>query len=366
MRVLIYGFSGKILGGIETFILNMNEHMSSDTVFDYIIDGDTCVYRDRIERRGGRILFVPGVRKHPLGYVSTFRKILKEQKRQGTYILYIQLFSMANMLPAFLGKMLGYKVILHAHNNGLQSKSKIYEYIHLAGKHLSKKVRFVRFTNSQLSSDFMFGKGVDSTLIYNAIDTDKFSFHKEWRSDARQEVNCTDKTVVGFVGRFFSPKNPLFMLRVFAEYKHLNPDSMLWIVGEGDMKDDMLALANELGISNSIYWWGRRNDVNRLMCGMDMLLQPSNFEGLGIVLVEAQATGLPVVTSVDVVPEEAKASDHFYTVSLNDAPKHWAEVCHEALFSNASNNRYAKKIIEEYDINKQALGLEKEIHRTLK
>lgn len=365
MRVLIYGFSGKILGGIETFILNMNEHMSGDTVFDYIIDGDTCVYRDSIERRGGRILFVRGVRKNPLGYVSTFRKILKEQKRQGTNILYIQLFSMANMLPAFLGKILGYKVILHAHNNGLQSKSKLYEFIHLAGKYLSKKVGFVRFTNSQLSSDFMFGKGVYSTLIYNAIDTDKFSFLKEWRDATRQEANCTDKTVVGFVGRFFSPKNPLFMLRVFAEYKRLNPDSMLWIVGEGDMKDDMLALANELGISNSIYWWGRRNDVNRLMCGMDLLLQPSIFEGLGIVLVEAQATGLAVVTSADVVPDEAKASDHFHKVSLNAEPKCWAELCHEVLLNSTSDNRFSNRIIEEYDINKQALVLEKEIRQTL-
>lgn len=76
MHILIYGFSGKTLGGIETFIMNMNEHMSPDTIFDYIIDGEECVYSERIEKRGGRIFFVPGVKKHPLRYVKTFRKIL--------------------------------------------------------------------------------------------------------------------------------------------------------------------------------------------------------------------------------------------------------------------------------------------------
>lgn len=54
MRVLIYGFTGNVLGGIEVYTLNMSEYMSDDCVFDYIVDGDECAYRERITKRGGK------------------------------------------------------------------------------------------------------------------------------------------------------------------------------------------------------------------------------------------------------------------------------------------------------------------------
>lgn len=324
MHILVYGFSGKILGGIETFILNMNEHMSCDCIFDYIIDGYECVYSDRIERRGGTIFYVPGVKKHPLGYVSQFIKTLKEQKAKGTNVLYIQLFSMANMLPALLAKWLGYKVILHAHNNGLQNKNRLYKVIHDFGKALTKRMNFIRFTNSSLSSDFMFGKGIQSELIYNAIDDSRFSFSQEIRDKVRAEQGCGNKIVVGFVGRFMLQKNPVFMIQVFAEMLKKQPNCELWIVGEGELKNAMLQEVEHLHISAAVKWLGRRNDVEQLMQGMDLLLQPSLFEGLGIVLVEAQATGLPVVTSAEVVPTEAKATKIIYFQSLDTKPMEWA------------------------------------------
>lgn len=340
MRVLIYGFSGKILGGIETFILNMNEHMSKDTIFDYVIDGDVCVYSERIEKRGGKIFFVPGVRKNPLSYIKTFWRTLGEQRKEGTNLFYVQLFSMANMLPVFLAKLRGYKVILHAHNNGLQSKGRIYKMIHLLGKALTRKGNYIRFTNSQLSSDFMFGKGVKSELIYNAIDTDKFSFRQEWRDATRDEMASGNNTVIGFVGRLSRQKNPLFMLEIFAEYHKLNPNSELWIVGEGELKEDMNKKIDSLKILPFVKWLGRRNDVEKLMCGMDLLLQPSLFEGLGIVLIEAQATGLMCITSKTVVPQESKVSNRICFISLDKSYSAWASLIAEILMPYKSNRDF--------------------------
>lgn len=356
MHILVYGFSGKILGGIETFIMNMNEHMSPDTVFDYIIDGEECVYSDRIERRGGHIFYVPGVKRNPLQYVRTFRKILEEQKREGTHVLYIQLFSMANMLPAILGKRAGYKVILHAHNNGLQNKNSIYKFIHLLGKRITRNGDYVRFTNSSLSSDFMFGKGVKSELIYNAIDTEKFSFHQEIREKVRTEQGCGDNTVVGFVGRFMLQKNPVFMIQVFAELLRRMPNCELWIVGEGELKEAMQQEIDKQGISSAVKWLGRRNDVEHLMQGMDLLLQPSLFEGLGIVLIEAQATGLRVVSTADVVPVEAKATERIQFVSLYESASVWAIACVEMLDRRC--DRMGSDMPDCFKIEKEACRLE--------
>lgn len=360
MRVLVYGFSGKILGGIETFILNMNEHMSPNCVFDYIIDGDTCVYKERIERKGGRVFFVPCLRKNPLGYIIKYLKILKEQNSKGTSIIYIQLFSMANMLPAIFAKKIGYKVVLHAHNNGLQSKSKVYGLIHLAGKMLTKGVDYIRFTNSSLSSSFMFGEGVKSELIYNAIDTQQFSFNPEIRKAVREEQRTNNKVVIGFVGRFSPQKNPIFMLKIFAELVKKIENCELWIVGEGVMKDEMEAEVEKLGIVASIKWLGRRNDVNRLMMGMDLLLQPSIFEGLGIVLIEAQATGLPVVASEGVIPVEAAATPLIKFVNLEDSTITWANVCisHLKISNQGEREQIAKNFPKSFCISQEAPRLE--------
>ena len=366
MHILVYGFSGKILGGIETFILNMNEHMSSDCIFDYIIDGNECVYRERIEKRGGSVFYVPAVKITPFKYIKTFHRILKEQRNSGTNVLYIQLFSMANVLPALIAKKAGYKVILHSHNNGLQNKNILYKWIHLVGKRLTRNGDYIRLTNSRLSGDFMFGKGLKSEVIYNAIDLQKFAFKQDIRDRIRMENDGEGKVVIGFVGRFMMQKNPIFMLQVFAELTKIVENCELWIVGEGEMKDAMDAEVVRLGIGNSVKWLGRRSDVNELMMGMDLLLQPSIFEGLGIVLVEAQATGLPVVASAEVIPEEAAATPLIKFVRLSESSFKWADECIRQIRQTRINNYRQGKLVfpEEFDINQEAKRLERVIANT--
>ena len=363
MRVLVYGFSGKILGGIETFILNMNDHMSPDTIFDYIIDGDECVYKERIGHKGGHIFFVPGVRRNPIKYVSSFWKTLGIQRKRGTILFYVQLFSMANIIPLFLAKIRGYKVILHSHNNGLQSKSKVYEIIHLVGKSLTSHVNFIRFTNSSISSDFMFGKGMKSELIYNAIDLEKFSFHQDIRNRVRHDQGCNNKIVIGFVGRLSREKNPVFMIEIFAEMLKQKSDCELWIVGEGESRNNMELEVEKQGIAHSVKWFGRRKDVEQLMQGMDLLLQPSKFEGLGIVLVEAQATGLPVVTSAEVVPDEAKASSILHRIKLDVPVSVWASECVNFIEERNGMSRNAEDVdfTPNFDIRLEARRLENKL-----
>ena len=360
MRVLVYGFSGKILGGIETFILNMNEHMSPNCVFDYVIDGNECVYSELIEKRGGKVFFVPGVRKHPVGYILGLWKILGAQKRDGTELFYYQLFSMANIVPAILAKIKGYKVILHAHNNGLQSKGKVYKVIHLMGKRISRSLNAVHFTNSKLSSDYMFGPNVHSEVIYNAIDLQRFAFCQEARDKVRKIIGSEERIVVGFVGRLSRQKNPVFMLRTFAEIARKVEKCELWIVGEGELKTIMVEEIEKLDVGDKIKWLGRRGDVNELMMGMDLLLQPSLFEGLGIVLIEAQATGLPVITSKDVIPEEAVATPLIKFVSLDDNPSTWADKCISLIkdIKKEKRENETKGFPASFDINKEAVRLE--------
>lgn len=359
MNVLIYGVTGKKVGGIESFVLNMNEHMSKDCVFDYILDGEECDYRERVEKRGGRILFVPWVRLRPFGFIHTLWIVFGEEKRRGTKVFYQQLFSMTKLIPAILAKLRGYKVILHAHNSGLQKSGRLYRINNSFGKLIARSFHFTYFTNSHNSSVFMFGKGVKSELIYNAIDIDKFNFDFETRNNVRKETGSESKIVVGFVGRLSWEKNPVFMVHVFNEIKKINPKCELWIVGEGDMRRSIEKEAESFGINNDIKWWGHRNDVNKLMMGMDLLLQPSLFEGLGIVLVEAQATGLPVISSQTVISEEAVVSNRIKLLPLEKSPAYWADESIRFLSDSAHlGNRDDCNVPEFYNIEYEARRLE--------
>ena len=134
----------------------------------------------------------------------------------------------------------------------------------------------------------------------------------------------------------------------------------LWIIGEGEMKNDMDKEVAALGISSQIKWLGRRNDVNQLMQGMDLLLQPSIFEGLGIVLVEAQATGLPVISSAKVVPQEAAATLLIRFVDLNRRPYDWAIECIDHLKASKREDRKeaSEQFPDYFDISNEASRLE--------
>lgn len=363
MRVLVYGFGGQLIGGIETFILNMNEHMSNACVFDYMIDGDSCIHCDRIAKKGGRVYTITPIRKNPFTYALEMWRTLVECKKTGTRIFYIQLFAMVNVLPMLLGRVLGYTVVLHAHNNGLQSKGALYGFLHSFGKRVTSGGQFVRLTNSILSTKFMFGRRKHAELIYNAIDVQKYAFDAEERMNVREEYQARDKKIVGFIGRMVYQKNPLFMLHIFHEIRQKHPATKLWIVGEGSLRSDMETLIEQLDLMDHVKWFGERNDVENLMQGMDVLLQPSIFEGLGIVLIEAQASGLPCVTSKDVVPDITKITEYIRYLPLDSPISVWVEQTLQLLSQQIDRSTNAQIVAESsFNICREAVRFEKLLH----
>lgn len=155
-------------------------------------------------------------------------------------------------------------------------------------------------------------------LMRNAIDCEKFRFSTQKRSDIRQQLRIpADTAVVGHVGRFSPEKNHDFLLRVFAEYSKKQENSRLLLLGDGKRLPEVKRLAEQLGLQERVMFAGRKSNVADYYSAMDVFLLPSRFEGLGIVLVEAQAAGLPCIAS-DCVPQEAAASDAVTFLPLKD------------------------------------------------
>jgi len=131
--------------------------------------------------------------------------------------------------------------------------------------------------------------------------------------------------LVGTVGRMVSNKNPLRLLSVFSEIISRKPDSKLVMVGTGPLENEIRSRSKAMGLEDKVILTGPRTDVPDLLCAMDRFVLPSEFEGLGIVLIEALSSGLPCIFT-DSLPSELNINDKLiHRVSLSSSDSTWAE-----------------------------------------
>lgn len=366
MRILVFGMSGSKYGGIESFLLQMHKHMDNGLIFDYVIIGDNCIHEEEIKKQGGEIFYLPCIRKHSLAYIRQL-KILLTRKKETHAAVYCNLFSTVHVFPAILASKIGYKVILHAHNSNIENPSKLYRFLHNVCRRLWGKMPCLRLCTSDEAAQFIFGTGESrkAEIVFNAIDVERFRFDIEIRNSVRQELSIDEKTVVGFSGRLSSEKNILFLIDIFAEFKKKQNDSVLLIAGEGEQRLTIEKKVRAMGLDDSVLLLGVRKDIERIYQAMDVFVFPSLHEGLGIVLIEAQAEGLPCVCSADVIPSMVCIDDKLLKfVSLNESALTWANIVMEQSLIKQDRADWNKIVFNsEYNIRKEALRLEKMIER---
>lgn len=160
-------------------------------------------------------------------------------------------------------------------------------------------------------------------MIRNAIDMRKYLFSQKIRNEYRNTLGLEGRFVVGHVGRMTYAKNYPFLLDVFACIAAMREDALLLLVGDGPDLPSVKKRVSEIGLGGRVKMLGLRNDVPALLQAMDVFLLPSHFEGLPVVIIEAQATGLPCVGS------ESIATEAIYTnlvtrLPLNESLEKWA------------------------------------------
>ena len=159
-----------------------------------------------------------------------------------------------------------------------------------------------------------------------------FSLDLQARQSVRSQYGISDEALVmGNVARFETPKNHLFLIRIFDALHRLRPDSKLLLVGSGSLEEQIRSLVKELGLTDSVILAGSHSDVHRFYQAMDVFLLPSLYEGLPLVMIEAQAAGLPCFTSDKVVAPECKITDLVRFIPLEHTPEQWADAILEAL-----------------------------------
>ena len=192
---------------------------------------------------------------------------------------------------------------------------------------LARKMRQLAtdfFCCSQVAGDWLFGKRNRNKMIFmrNAIDAERFSYSLEKSQQAKESFHWQNKTVIGHVGRFCPQKNHEFLIDIFNAYHQKHSESILVLVGSGELQDKIRAKVSRLNLSDSVLFLGNRSDMNQLYWAFDLFLFPSFYEGLPVSLVEAQAAGLPCVIS-DTISTQTKITSGFHPVSIKQGANHW-------------------------------------------
>lgn len=357
-------------GGIESFVTNVYEHIDRTHFhFDYIVSyPQNSVLSSKIKSLGGTISPILSKRINKLTAFDKIKKMIlfaKLVRRKKYDVLHVNMSYPSTLLYCFIAKINGAKhVIGHAHANQYGEISSTYKIVSKLSRKLFAGSCNLFLAPSKSAGEFIFGNR-EIVIIHNGIDVSRFKFSENKREMFRKKLGIeSDVKLIGHVGRFAEVKNHMFIVDIYEEYWKANKESKLIFVGVGSLMEKVKAYVNERGLAGNVIFYGATNHVEEAMSGMDLFIFPSKYEGLGIVAVEAQASGLPVIMS-DGIPNEAIITEHCYRVSLKKTVAEWAWIIENKMnFLARDTDGFNKVMMAGYDINDVSRKLE-EIYKKM-
>jgi len=361
VRVLQICASLSRSGGVQTVLQNYYAYMNQkEYVFDFIVMGtEVGELEEWFEQRGSHVY-------HVTPRSVSFRKNTKELNqiiKTGNYDVVHCHQDYKSLIAIIIAQLHGVKTrIVHCHQ--------------AFPKETAKK-RIIRKLSTLLIKCFanvFVGCGVDAArwlygermvktgkavVLNNAVNLEKYAFSEEKRRQIRSDLEVDHKLVFGNIARFTYQKNHKLLIDIFAKFHSQNTQSVLLLAGEGELLDETQAYCDHLGIRNSVIFLGVRSDICELLSAMDIVLLPSRFEGLALIMIEAQANGIPAVCSSFVTGELGLQRNVLF-VSENDYEntEAWCSVINDAL---ATGRLHDVTVLTQagYDIKQEAKKLEK-------
>ncbi len=313
-------------GGVESVVMNYYRHIDRTKIqFDFIVDDDSsCPQEPEILSLGGKV-----IRIAPYQNIIANMRDLKRTFSENQYkIVHAQLTTMSVFSLAVAEKC-GVPVrICHGHNTACKGETKknVMKYML---RPFAKMFATHYFTCSDYAGKWLFGKNIGNNrqyrVIRNAIDVDKFRFNPQMRAEVREELGIQNKFVIGHIGRFVYQKNHDFLIDIFLQVYKRNRNSVLLLVGEGPLMEDIKQKVHRLHLDSAVRFLGVRQDAYRLYQAFDVFLLPSRYEGLPVVGVEAQTNGVSCIMT-NKITSETKILDSTYFMSYDNSAYKWADM----------------------------------------
>ncbi len=333
-------------GGAETFMMKVLRNVNKDVLsIDFAVSSPAKgLYEDEIAQLGGTVFHIT---PKSVSFVKNFRDIYALVRNNGyKNVLRISQNALSGM-ELYAAWFAGAKVRAFRSSNSQTYSNSLKEIIsHRVFKFFLNLVSNVKLAPSLESAEFMFGKRMVKknkvAIIKNGINTKEFLFNELQRNELRNEYKIpVDGFVIGHIGRFNKQKNHKYIINVFHEVRTQRPNTHLFLVGQGELMEDIKDYAGSVEDLSYIHFLGVRKDIPKLLCLFDCFVFPSLFEGMPNTVIEAQASGLSCLVS-DTITKDVAITDLVTFISLLDSPAVWAE---KILSTPAKQNRESYKTI---------------------
>lgn len=354
-------------GGAESMIVNLIDAMDKkDLSFTILATQKETDLFDAILEKNHihfRTILDKPISSPILRTMKNSRRMKKILSSLNADVFHINCSNASGLKYAKMAKKLGIpKVIVHSHNAKIEKdifglKTRMHTY----WKWKYSKYPDVYIGCSDLAYDFMFSKKYvsEKIILKNGVDTYKLSFNKTIRNEIREKYHISEDVIlIGHIGRYVEQKNHKFLIEILKNLKKQSMNFKLMLLGEGYLKSEVFAYAEEQGVLADIIDVGVQKDVYRFYQAFDYFLLPSLHEGLPVVGIEAQAAGLPCGFA-DTIDAGVKLLSTTELIPIKEAVD-WVEFVlrHKSVREDTSKKIEAAG----FDIHKSAETLE-EIYR---
>lgn len=303
--------------GIGMVVKNYTAQLNKEVDFDFVLcSGGSDENYQYIKDIGSQVVEIPANRlRNPIRYMKSLTNIIIENAYD---VVHVHGNSGTMFFDIHAAKKAGIPIrIAHCHNSFCK-----FRILHYLLKPFLNQEITLGIACSKIAGKWVFSK--DFIVMNNAINAEKYSFSELYREQIRTELNVKDRYVILNVGRLVEQKNQEFLLDIMPEIVAKKENTVLILVGDGVLEQKLRERSKELNISNNVFFLGKRNDVERIYSAADCFAFPSLYEGLGLGLVEAQASGLRCVASTN-VPQEANVTEKVSYISLENVDE-WVEL----------------------------------------
>lgn len=347
---VLYFVDRMLRGGIQSLVIDWVSRFDKQKIHvDFLLldDGKEYELEQTLKELGCTVYKLKGIWvKTPIDFIKYKCAVKSFFKEHHDYKVVHMHSSSKNYMILKYAKKYGIQIrIAHSHNIDFQTKNPLKKLIGNLFKKPLIKYATDYFACSKIAGEWLFGKDIVESdkfrVIHNAIDYDKFKYNSNIRKKMREEFNFKDSDIViGHVGRFVEQKNHSFLIDVFYKCYEQNNNYKLLLVGTGELEEFIKEKVRSLGIENNVIFAGFQSNVNDYMHAMDLFVFPSLFEGLGLVLIEAQACGLPCFCTANTIPKDVKILNNLQFISLNDGALEWAKKIISSKLRINDNNTY--------------------------
>lgn len=360
---ILYFVDRMLRGGIQSLVVEIVKNIDKENFqIDFLLldDGNTYELEDKLKERNCNVYKLKNVWINtPFDYLKYCKEMNKFFRTIGKDYDIVHLHSSSkNFMVLYYAKKYGIKIrIAHSHNTDFQTKNIIKKFIGNQFKGLLKKNATDYMACSKDAGKWLFGNE-KVIVLKNAINIKKFTFDNQTRNEIRDKYGIKDNEIVcGNVGRITEQKNHIFLINVFKKLYNQNKNYKLLLVGKGEetLEKELEKIVNENNITENVIFAGFQEKTYEYLNAMDLFVFPSKFEGLGIVLIEAQANGLSCIVS-DKIPNEAIINSNVKILSL-DREVDWVKTIQEINCTRILDNTKIKEA--GYDILEEIKKLEK-------